>query len=121
MGVDADPSQVWMRVERKKSVADSDAARVNSREVRVPVVVVRPRKQQRVLRTRKLVERRAEMEVAKLNERRVWREQSDTAVGARDRCEGFHRRPVPAGARKLVVVHRDDGPSRVEPRVPSTP
>ena len=119
MGVDADPSQVRIRVERKKPVAESDATRVDSRKVRVPIVVVRPRQQQRVRGTRKPVERGAKMEVAELNERRVGREQSDSAVGAGDRGEGLHCRPVPASLRKLVGIDRDDGPGRVEPCVPS--
>src|SRR5438309_788280 len=92
------------RRERHEPVPETDPAMLDTREVRIPVVVCRPCEQQRVFGARNPVEWWAEVEVSELNEWRVRAEQRYGSCWASHRSRRFHGDPVPAGARELIDI-----------------
>src|SRR6266576_6010533 len=91
-------------VDGDEAVAQPDCPRLCTWEVRVPVVVRGPRKQQRLCRSRNLVERRAEMEVPELDKRGIRAEEHGGAALISDRRERLGGDPVTACSWKLLRV-----------------
>jgi len=86
-------------IDGEETVAQPDCPRLGTWEVRVPVVVHRPRKQQRLCRSRNLVERRAEMEVPQLDKR-----------GIRAEEHGGRRSRPPIAANDSAVIQLRHAP-----------